>query len=172
MEKVAILGLGSSLSEFKAEDFDLSIGVNDIWRAVKSDVVVCINPVSDFTRERYKIIDECKPQAFYSQIVNYDKRPDFVKIDIISGYGADRYVNLDLPGYYKSYCSPFVACQIGYKVYHAEELHIFGVDLTNHPVLHGELCNTIRTHFVNLKAALTAKGCQMVIHGKGILKDI
>jgi len=172
MEKVAILGLGSSLSEFKAEDFDLSIGVNDIWRTVKSDAVVCINPVRDFTPERYKIISECKPQAFYSQIVNYDKRPDFVKIDIITGYGADRFVNLDLPGYYKSYCSPYIACQIGFKVYHAKELHVFGVDLTNHPILNGQLCGKIRTHFVNLKAALTLKGCGLVIHGTGILKNI
>jgi hypothetical protein len=170
--RIAILGLGSSLSEFKAEDFNLSIGVNDIWRAVKSDAVVCINPVRDFKPERYKIIHECKPQAFYSQIVNYDKRPDFVKIDIISGYGADRYVNLDLPGYYKSYCSPFVAAQIGFKVYHAKELHIFGVDLVNHPVLNGALCGKIRIHFINLKAALTAKGCQMIVHGTGILANI
>jgi hypothetical protein len=170
--KIAILGTGYSLSEFNAADFDLSIGVNDIWRLVKSDVVVCINPVKDFTPERYKVIHECKPQAFYSQIVNYDTRPDFVKIDIIDGYGAERYVNLDVPGYYKSYCSPFVAVQIAFKVYHAEEIHIFGVDMTNHPHLNGQLCGKIRTHFINLKAALTLKGCQLIIHGNGILANI
>lgn len=170
--RIAVLGLGSSLSEFNAADFDLSIGVNDIWRLVKSDVVVCLNPVKDFVPERYKIIHECKPQAFYSQIVNYDTRLDFVKIDILPGYTADRFVNLDVPGYYKSYCSPFVAAQIAFKVYHATEISLFGVDMVNHPMLNGQLCGKIRTHFVNLKAALTLKGCQLIIHGNGILANI
>lgn len=118
------------------------------------------------------MINNCKPKAFYSQIVNWDTRPDFVKIDIIPGYPADRFVDLDVRGYYKSYCSPFVAVQIAYKYYFAEEIHLFGVDMTNHPQLNGEICSKIKIHFRNLKSALLDKNCPLIIHGEGILKDI
>ncbi len=170
--KIAILGLGSSLSEFKAEDYDLSIGVNDIWRVVKADVVVCLDPEKNFNADRLKYIRDCKPRAFYSQIVNWDKRSDFKKIDISPGYPADRYVNLDTKEYHKSFCSPFVAVQIAFKVYKADKVHLFGVDLLNHPHLDSQLCAKIKVHFRHLKTSLEAKGCQMIIHGQGILKDL
>jgi len=171
-KKIAILGLGCSISDFKAEDFELSIGVNDIWRIVKSDVVVCLNYQKDFIPDRLKVINECKPKAFYSHIVHWDTRPDFVKIEIQPGYPADRCVNLDIPAYSKSFCSPFVAAQIAYKIYYATEIHLFGCDMVNHPHLNGELCNKIKNHFRNLKVALEAKNCKMIVHGEGILKDI
>lgn len=171
MEKIAILGLGYSLSEFKVEDFDLSIGVNDIWRIVKSDVVVCLNPAKDFNPERLQVINNCKPKVFYSQIINWDTRPDFQKIDLIPGY-PDVFCNLDYNGFYKSYCSPFVATQIAYKYYFADEIHLFGVDFINHPHLNRQLCSKIKIHFKNLKVALAIKNCELIIHGEGILKNL
>lgn len=172
MGKIAILGLGSSLSEYDQKEFDFSIGVNDIWRVVKSNAVVCLNPQKQFSQERLKYVLECTPEAFYSQIVSYDTHPGFRKIDILPGYDADRYVDLDRIGYYKSYCSPFIAAQIAYKEYHTKVIHLFGCDMIAHPHLNGELCGKIRTHFINLKIALTLKGCELVVHGEGILKNI
>jgi hypothetical protein len=171
MAKIAILGLGPSLKEFDPLEFDLSIGVNDIWRAVKTDIVVCLDPEKNFTPDRLKVINDCKPQAFYSQIVNWDFRPDFKKINILAGY-PDRYCNLDLSGFNKSYCSPFVACQIAWKYHGATEIHLFGVDMINHPHLDHSLCEKIKVHFRHLKVALEQKGCQLIVHGEGILKSI
>jgi hypothetical protein len=65
-----------------------------------------------------------------------------------------------------------VACEIAYKFYYATEIHLFGVDLINHPHLNGELCNKIVTHFRNLKTTLTENNCKLVIYGNGILKNI
>jgi len=169
--KIGILGLGPSLKEFNPIEYDLSIGVNDIWRAVKTDIVVCLNPRKDFIPDRLKYIDECKPQVFYSQIVNWDTRPDFRKIDILPGY-PDSFCRLDSPAYQKSYCSPFIAVQIAWKIYKATEIHLFGVDMTNHPHLDQQLCRKIRIHFRHLKSALDQKGCQLIIHGEGILKNL
>ena len=169
--KIAVLGLGPSLKDFNPADFKLSIGVNDIWRYVKSEVVACFNQPSNFTYERMQIINDCKPQAFYSQIVNYDTRPDFVKIDILPGY-PDNFCNLDLKEFYKSYCSPFIAVQIAYRFYEATEIHLFGVDLTNHLYLNRKLCEKIKLHFCNLKIALLDKNCIFVVHGEGILKNL
>jgi hypothetical protein len=169
--KAAVLGLGDSLKNFNASDFDLSIGVNDIWRHVKTDVVVCLDYPNIFPFDRLKVINECKPKAFYSQIVKWDTRPDFVKINLTDDY-PNNICNLDLPKYYKSYCSPFVAVQIAWKVYFADEIHLYGVDLLNHPHLDQALCAKIKLHFRNLKTALTQKGCDLIVYGSGILKDI
>jgi hypothetical protein len=168
---VAVLGLGSSLAEFQPEEFELSIGVNDIWRKVKTDVVVCLNHPKEFTYERLAIINACTPKVFYSQMVVWDTRPDFKKIDILPGY-PNNFCSVDLHGYFKSVFSPYLAIQIAYKVYHATEIHLFGCDMTNHPVLHGDLIDDIKKHFINLKAALTAKNCEIIVHGNGILKDL
>lgn len=169
--KIAVLGLGPSLNLYNPEEYELSIGVNDIWRFHKTDVIVCLDKFSAFTPERLKIIQESKPKAFYSQIVIWDTRPDFRKIDFYPGY-PDRLCTLDSRVFYKSFCSPFVACQIAYWHYGATEIHLFGVDLVNHPHLDASLCGRIKIHFRHLKTALVLKGCQLIIHGEGILKDI
>ena len=84
--KIAVLGLGTSLELFVKQDYDLCIGVNDIWRYVDTDVVVCLDNEKAFTPGRLRVINECHPKAFYSQIVNWDYRSDFRKIDILPGY--------------------------------------------------------------------------------------
>ena len=171
MGKIAVLGLGGSVSLFVPAGFDLTIGVNDIWRIYKTDVIVCVDKPQAFTPERLKVIMDSKPQAFYTHAVIWDKRPDFRKIDLLPGY-PDFICNLDQPGYWKSFCSPFVAVQVAFKMYAATEIHLFGVDLVNHPHLDQALCAKIKVHFRHLKKALTDKGCELVIHGDGILKDI
>jgi hypothetical protein len=165
MGMVAVLGLGDSLKEYEG---GFAIGVNDIWRYVETEAVVVLDYERVFTPDRLKVIKLCKPEAFYSQIVAWDIRPDFRKIDLIPGY-PDHAVDLDLAGFYKSFCSPFVAVQIAFKIYKAEEIHLYGVDLVNHPHLDFNICQKIKLHFANLRKALTAKGCQFIVHGKGIL---
>jgi hypothetical protein len=169
--RIAALGLGPSLKNFNASDFDLSIGVNDIWRHVQTDVVVCLDYPNIFSPDRLKIINECKPKAFYSQIVAWDTRKDFVKIDFLPGY-PDNFVQFETPKLHKSICSPFVAAEIAFKYYYADEIHLFGVDLINHPNFDRTLCDKALTHFRNLKTALELKGCKLVVFGSGILKDL
>lgn len=105
-------------------------------------------------------------------MVVWDTRPDFKKINILPGYQADRFIDLNVKEYYKSYFSPFIAIQIAFKEYQATEIHLFGVDLINHPILNGELLTKCKLHFTNLKAALKEKGCEFVVHGEGVLKYI
>jgi hypothetical protein len=169
--RIAILGTGPSLGEFIKEDYDLCIGVNDIWRYVDADIVVCLDHRKVFNAERIKYIDESKPKVFYSHIVNWDVRSDFQKIDFLPGY-PDHVCRLDRREYQKSYCSPFVGAQIAWKIYGATEIHLFGVDLVNHPHLDRALCDKIKRHFKHLKTALAEKNCSLIIHGQGILKDI
>jgi hypothetical protein len=169
--KIAVLGLGSSLTLFEKDKFDLSIGVNDIWRFVKTDVVVCLDHAKVFKTDRLKVINECTPDAFYSQIVNWDIKKNFRKLNFHSQY-PELACNLDNPKYEKSFCSPFVATQVAYREYEADEIHLFGVDMVDHPHLDTKLCSRIKRHFINLKSALNKKNCKLIIHGEGILKEI
>ena len=170
MGTIAVLGTGPSLGLFNPSDFPASIGVNDIWAFHHTEAIVCLNPRKDFTPERLKIIDESKPKFFYSQIVNWDSRDDFFKIDIAHGY-PDGICNLSVHQFQKSYCSPFVACQIAYRYWGATEIHLFGVDMVNHPNLNG-FKDKMKLHFRNLSVALKEKGCKIIVYGDGILKNI
>jgi hypothetical protein len=147
------------------------VGVNDIWRFVDTEAVVCLDYAKAFTADRWKYINESNPKAFYSHLVAYDIRPDFVKINLAPGY-PDGGCNLDTQYIQKSFCSPFVAVQIAWRYYFADEVHLFGVDLINHPNLTGEIPGKIKVHFQNLKNALKEKNCQLIVYGSGILTDL
>lgn len=170
MGAVAILGTGPSLAEYKGE-FDRTIGVNDIWRYCEVDDLVVLNKQSSFGHDRLAVIQRSKPKVFWSQIVQWDLMPGFRKIEFYPGY-PEKFCRLGPLLFERSYCSPFVAAQIAYKFYGATEIHLFGVDMTNHPLLTGTLLPRVQNHFRNLDKALKEKGSCLVIHGKGILADI
>ena len=167
---IAVLGIGPSIELFKP-DYDYSIGVNDIWRHIQTTAVVCLDHRSVFKGDRLKYIDSCTPDTFYSQIINYDTREDFQLIKLTKTF-PDTFLNLDIPEINKSLCSPFVACGIAWKFYAPKEIHVFGVDLIQHPNLDLKMRERIKKHFINLKAALSEKGCELIVHGEGILRNI
>lgn len=169
--KIAVLGLGPSLDKFCPNSFDQVIGVNDIWSRYPAPIMVVLNGEHEFIPSRLKVIHESKPDVFYSQMVKWDYRPEFHKLNFLPGY-PDNICILDLPSIPRSLCSPFVACVIAWKYYDATEIHVFGVDLTNHPNLNFTLCQKIKHHFHNLQSALQLKGCRIIIHGDGILADM
>lgn len=165
---IAVLGLGESLSLFKKEDFDFTIGVNDIWRKVQTDAVVVLNTAGTFNADRLKWIMDCKPKLFYSQIVNWDFKPGFFKIEFFPGL-PERYISLNERKLFKSIYSPFVGIQIAYKYHDAKEIHLFGVDFINHPIIKGDLLASVKRHTAVLKAELEKNGVPLIVHGNGIL---
>lgn len=168
MCKVNVLGLGDSLKTFEG---GLSIGVNDIWSRYKTDYLVCVDYRNRFTPERLKTIDNSKPIKFYSQLTDWSDRRDFEKIELQIDY-PNYICQLNIKTVPKSLCSPFVACAIAYKYLKATEIHLYGVDLVNHPLLKQGQCDKIKVHFKNLKIALRQNDCDFVVHGNGILKGI
>jgi len=165
-----VLGLGASLSLYKPAG-ELTIGVNDIWQYFKTDIVVCLDKLGAFTPDRLRTINNCTPKAFYSQMACWNRRSDYQKIEFNDSY-PDRTCDISGWKYQKSYCSPFVAVQIAFRYYERDEIHLYGVDLLNHPHLNYAMTMKIKTHFINLKRALEAEGCHLIVHGDGILKDI
>ena len=112
--KIAVLGLGESIHEFNPELFDVSIGVNDIWRIVHSDHIVCVDHRERFTPERLAIIDASTPGLFYSHLPEWKHRPDYCGITLQHDY-PNYICQLDIDAIPKSLCSPFVAAAIAYK---------------------------------------------------------
>ncbi len=170
MAKVAILGLGESLSLYDKDRFDLSIGCNDIWSRVKTDYVVCVDEPTRFSPERLRAIQTSEPISFYSHLNSWSERGDFIKITLQSYYPS--YIcDLDVPDLPKSLCSPFVACAVAYKFHSPSEIHLFGVDLITHPHLSKNI-ERIKLHFLNLKRALNGKGILLIVHGNGALSEL
>lgn len=170
MGKIAVLGLGPSLELYEG-GYDLTIGVNDIWAKVQTDHIVCVDNPNRFTPERLKVINESNPVRFYTQLSTWSHRADVYPIELQEQY--PNYVCvLNIKAVPKSLCSPFVAAAIAYKYHDAEEIHLYGVDLLNHPLLDKRSCERIAMHFKNLKIALRIYGCRLVIHGDGILKSL
>jgi hypothetical protein len=168
--KITVLGLGPSMELFKPDD-NISIGVNDIWSRVQTEYVVCLDKKGVFTPERLKVIENCKPVKFYSQVDDWSDRPDFQKIELQPYYPVYE-CQINIPQLPKSLCSPFVACVIAYKYLKADEIRVYGVDLLNHPHLDSKSCDRIKIHFKNLKIALRMQKCELIIHGDGILKKL
>lgn len=169
MGKIAVLGLGESLSLYGGDM--AAIGVNDIWSKYKSDYVVCLDTKSRFDQKRLDIIESCEPIKFYSQLRCWENKKTYEEIYLQIAY--PKYVcQLDTDKLPKSLCSPFVAAAIAYKYFKADEIHLFGVDMVDHPLLKGENLDKIILHFSNLNAALKQKGVKLIVHGNGVLQNV
>lgn len=173
--KIAILGLGESLDQIYTDTtighFDLTIGVNDIWSKHKTDFVVCVDRPDRFTPERLEIINNCCPKRFYSQLDDWSRRSDFYRIKLQPDY-PNHICQLGIPAIPKSFCSPFIAAAIAFKLHDAGEIHLFGVDLLTHPNLHDQTVERIRRHFINLRDALAPHNVRLVVHGNGALRSV
>lgn len=171
MGKVAVIGLGESRCLYDSSAFDASVGVNDIYRYFATDIVVCVDEKEVFAADRMKYINSCTPDKFLSHLDCYSDRPDFQRIELLP-YFPNHVCQIDLKQYPKSLCSPFIACVAAYKIYQPREIHLFGVDLINHPHLDQRMCSTIFRHFQTLKTALNQVDVKLIIHGQGILKPL
>lgn len=173
MGKIAILGLGPSLELFltSKETYDTTIGVNDIYRYFHTEVVVCLDPLKRFSEDRLQYIRDCEPKYFYSHLKSYQFKPSFVPITLSEKFPRE-VLNLDEEAIPKSYCSPFVAAVIGFKFFMGSEIHLYGVDLINHPKLSRVACNLIAKDFLILQNELKNRGSFIKVFGNGILKDL
>jgi hypothetical protein len=168
--EIAVLGLGPSLALYKGDEH-FAIGVNDIWRKVEADYVVCLDERTAFEPERLAVIDDCTPTHFYSQLPCWAARPDYRAITLQPQF-PDYVCQLDIPALPMSHCSPFVAAALAYKLHGADIIHVYGVDLLNHPLLSERSLRRIERHFRTLKRALNERGCSLIIHGSGLLRSL
>lgn len=65
-KEIHVLGLGPGIEDYKSRPGVLTIGVNDIWKHVETDYVVCIDKLGAFSDDRLHTIAYCNPKKFFT----------------------------------------------------------------------------------------------------------
>lgn len=162
-ETIFVLGLGETLkffNDFKAP----TIGVNDIWSKVKTQIVVCVDQPSKFVPDRLNTIKNCKPKIFFSQLKEWGKyitEPYYWNVPIVAV--DHRKTPFRENVIYHSNNSPFVACSLA-STLNYKNIVIYGVDFNNHPKLKGSFALTrIVKDFDWLKGNLEKRGIELFV---------
>ena len=168
---IDILGLGESISLYRTNN-NITFGVNDIYRKIDVDYLVCVDDKKKFTEDRLKYIENNKAKAFYSQLDCWEYLPNYQKIELQNRY-PDYECDLLSNAIPKSVYSPFIAICLAYKIFKPSIINLYGVDMINHPHLSNSMTiNRILRHTLNLKVSLNSYCCELIVHGNGILKNL
>ncbi len=165
-----VLGLAPSIDQyFAAQEYcdkneipTITIGVNDIWRYVSTDVIVCIDHKHCFSINRQKIIEKSKPSKFVSHNPHWCNQENFEFIKLTPVPHTASTV-LSEQRYQSGLTSTFVACQYaaksGYK-----NIVMFGVDVYGHRVLDTPpKRQAIITNHLRLKNQLENYGVSLMV---------
>lgn len=125
--KINILGLGETLKFFH-DPKNLKIGVNDIWKYVSTEYIVCVDGMHKFTSERLETIKKSNPLKFFTQLPEWEpffsKSFTHIKIEPIKEEFTAGKI-------YHSNNSTFVACCIAFNM-GAKDIVLHGVDFNSH----------------------------------------
>ena len=163
-EKICyVLGLGESIVEYlESGQQGYTIGVNDIYRYVSTNVVVCIDNPTSFNTERQRIINNSTPEHFYTHIPLWNHMPGYKRIKLLSGYPkAESLLTSDV--YYSHNNSPFVACQVAAKLGY-NQIVVYGVDLnTHHQLSRPDAVNEILLRYEKMSAEMRKLGISLFV---------
>lgn len=160
---IHVLGLGDSLEHYKPDN-NITIGVNDIHKFIKTDYVVCVDHLFAFSKDRLETILKTRCKGFYSQIVDWGMViPNFKLIEFNSGRGLLH--ELDNNKFCYSNNSPFVACILAYKL-GAKNIVLHGVDLIDHPHIKGNSKEKALLDYKNLNKAFKSRGVNLFVGSK------
>lgn len=121
---IHVLGLGESLEFFK-HDGNVTIGVNDINRLVKTDYLLMVDPIKSLVPE-YKEVVKNSDSQFWCQLDEYDGFvKNFNKMELARGRGSCD--DFDSDRFVYSITSPFCAVHLAYKL-GANDIVMWGVD--------------------------------------------
>lgn len=133
--EVDVIGLGQSVKHYDKNSKNMSIGVNDSWKIVKSELMVIIDPPelwqSSEDKPRLPFIIMARPKFFFTnregwkgKIHNYTPIQLYpFRADILSINYPDHVSN--------SFNSAFVAAVLAYKL-GAKKINLWGVDFVGH----------------------------------------
>jgi hypothetical protein len=156
---IHVIGKGES-KEFFKHDGNITIGVNDVNRWIKTDHIVVVDPM-DAYKEGHEIYRNSNAM-FWSQ--NEDNRnyvKNFTLIELARGRGVlDEF---DSDRFVYSITSPFVAVHLAYKL-GAKNIVMWGVDFNTHPNFDTDsLRNRALKDFGNLRKKLNERGVNFYV---------
>lgn len=168
--KAAVLGLGESLREFPSQQYDFTIGVNDIFRHIKTDYLVVVDRQERFAQERLHQICMSTPKIIFSQheVWNnslakkfckliFGQRSSLIMLGEVFPNGTPEQFSIP-----HSISSPYVAACIAYKL-GATEIKLYGCDYFRHPnFFEQSKIQRVKKDFAELKKELNRRGVKIV----------
>lgn len=175
MKKImAIVGLGETRKYYREIPGILSIGINDIFRYIKTTYLLVtdhpckIKHIPGYNDDRLDVFDvirSSRPEIFYSPEEAYSDIPNFVRIRTIplkKEYMAGNLLTLDnkhsLPF---STNSPFTAVCLAWSWYHPERIIMYGVDFLSHSHNNLALIEKTLYDYQILYQELKNRGCEL-----------
>ncbi len=157
-----VIGLGASAAQWDGKGF--SIGVNDAFRFKPTNHLIVINSFKNLP-ERATIIQQSKPEIFWSHLREYEHRPDYQRLSMkhfMRKFEPDTV--------YHSNNSPFVAVTLAYKLGY-REIVLWGVDFIDHRNIKegSDRLNIALQDYANLQKGLLQNGASMFVGVKGRL---
>lgn len=156
---IHILGLAPSVQAYQPTKEVVTIGVNDIFKYHKTDILLLMDRIDSFTPDRLNVIMNSKPLETYSNLKEWDFMPGFKKfgLDFRGGY-CDNLGKISKMPFHVD--STFTAVCLAYY-FGTKEIIMYGVDFYGHSsLMHYEeqilfayslLCETLRIKGVSLK---------------------
>jgi hypothetical protein len=156
---IHVIGKGES-KEFFKHDGNITIGVNDVNKWIKTDHIVVVDPMCNH-KEGHRTYKNSNAM-FWSQ--NEDNRnyvKNFTLIELARGRGVlDEF---DSNRFVYSITSPFVAVHLAYKL-GAKNIVMWGVDFNTHPNFDTDsLRNRALKDFGNLRKKLNERGVKFYV---------
>jgi hypothetical protein len=156
---IHVIGKGES-KEFFKHDGNITIGVNDVNKWIKTDHIVVVDPMCNH-KEGHRTYKNSNAM-FWSQ--NEDNRnyvKNFTLIELARGRGVlDEF---DSDRFVYSITSPFVGVHLAYKL-GAKNIVMWGVDFNTHPNFDTDsLRNRALKDFGNLRKKLNERGVNFYV---------
>jgi len=156
---VLVCGCGPSLDAIAGGVPCLTIGVNDVGRVLDTDCLVVVNPRSQFSPERLKVIENTHARAVFSQLAEWRLRhAPLVRFRLGSYNGVDRPHLADTLHYTQN--SPYVALCLAMH-FGARRIGLLGVDFAGPHPLARHLAQ-IDVEYGKLALAALARGVEIV----------
>jgi len=180
MKRVAIIGLGESRTDFfkmsNIFKFHVTIGINDVGKYLFPDFLFVTDPPYIFSEERQEtIINTCLVQKMYAVSAGWLGIKCKFPIEIIPTESQNTEnrgkFNLESLLYGFSFDSAFIAVQIAFKEFKADQIVLFGIDFKTHHLI--EYIDEIKTHYKNLADELLKNDCKLYVSSNySLLSDV
>ena len=125
-ETIVVCGCGASLNDLARPDEAITIGVNDVGRRFDPTYLVVVNPRSQFSRDRFRHIEQSRARALFTQLDLGIAHPRIVRFRL-GRYGGTSFDDSRVLHYTRN--SPYVALCLAAHM-GARRIGLIGVDFT------------------------------------------
>ncbi len=165
---VDVLGLGESIKEYKPSK-NLTIGVNDIAKYHNTDIVVCVDRIHKFNRQRASHIIR-NTGTLYTHLPEWKNLKKNTKIiELAKGRGTLGTLN-EIGVYPYSNNSTYLAVVVAYKK-GARVINLYGADFNTHKNFKGNLLKQAMKDWKNLSEVLALNDCTLRVTKQSKLSE-